>query len=362
VKKNCLLLYLLFLIPVLFNTGCENSTEPETKSKTTISLDKQQIVFSQSLTAERVIILNRGNGELTWSVQSSPAWLVVSKTGGVITTADTLLLTINTTGLEYGDYEGTLTLSSSGGAATISLSFAYYAPAIKLSSDVIYFSRDYYTASIILENTGGSILTWSLSDIPAWLNVNKTGNSLYYSNVDYITFTVNFFNIIYGDYEQDIEIQSNGGNALITIHLYYEQVVEVYPGSGAARITLGAPLRDIKQIYGSPPQWSYTETPDHLYYHKIEYPERGLTFYFIPQSSSILIPSFPVESIYMVEPYDGLLETNLGIKSSRAEIINAYGAPDEDNQADQYITYNEGITFYFNENSRVRAILVFNPH
>ena len=69
-------------------------------------------------------IWNSGTGSLSWSLSDTVSWLSYTPTSGSSTgETDTVIITIDTTGLSAGSYSESISISSNGGSGTFDVSF-----------------------------------------------------------------------------------------------------------------------------------------------------------------------------------------------------------------------------------------------
>ncbi len=308
-----------------------------------------------------LLIFKDGEGDLSWTLESKPGWVEVSKTSGQVNFfPDTVYINSKIDGLEYGDYSGSIKINSNGGAAEISVSLAHHAPEIGITQTLFNFDRFFYEEILVITNSGGNELLWQIESQPAWITVSET-NGRVTDKPDEIVVRVDFGKIDYGDYNEDLKITSNGGNHEIVIYLSYHRMLEVFPGVGAARISLGDSYDYIKKIYGSYEGNSYVELPDKRLKHTIYYYSFGLEFDFVTNSPVLYGTG---DNIYMrlAPPYDGLTEQNIGIGSTVDEVITAYGQPDDENTGEHLLLYNTGIAFKYNDTrTKVTGMHIFPP-
>jgi Viral BACON domain len=149
-------------------------------------------VQGQSQATTSFLIQNTGGGTLSYSLSTGAAWLSVSPTGGASTgTADTIMVTMNPSGLGAGTYTSTITATAAGATgspATIGVIFTVSPPptlapppslglsATELSATA-FQGQGPVTASFTVTNTGGGTLSYSLSTGAPWLSVSPTSGT-----------------------------------------------------------------------------------------------------------------------------------------------------------------------------------------
>ncbi len=347
----------VFSIAALMSFNCSGDKNKKTNNPVippvdeetlNIITDKNSITLIGIPEQVQLLIFKDGKGDLTWTLDSKPDWVVTSKSSGQVSIfPDTVYITSKVDGLEYGDYTGTIKINSNGGLAEIDVSLSHHAPKIEISQTLFNFDRYYFEEKLVINNSGGNELLWQIESQPAWITVSDySGRVTFRPNEIFVR--VDFSRLDYGDYNEELKIVSNGGNHEVVIYVSYHRMLEVFPGEGAARVSLGDSYDFIKKIYGSYEGNSYVELPDKRLKHTIFYYSAGLEFDFVT-NSPVLFGTGDNLYIRMNPPYDGLTEQNIGIGSSVNDVITTYGQPDNENTNDRLLFYNMGIAFKYDD-------------
>ena len=352
---NRLTQFITFLFTAaIFLGGCskDEPTAPDNTQKAHIQIGRDSISFDAARTTQRILITNSGEGVLEWSISEKPDWVFVSKTTGQVETgSDTLFVWVNFDDVPYGNFSGFIKFHSNGGTFDLSVSLANEAPVLRLTNTNLNFDRHYSVETVTIENAGGSRLIWKITAMPQWLWISKAEDTLR-SASDNILFAVNLASAPYGDFNEVVTVESNGGNAEILVYLSYHRVVEVFPGQGAASMNIGDTFGQLKALYGNPID-DIEQLSEDVILHNLMYPDRGLTFEIITEGHSIILNEDIIQRIIVESPYDGITDKSIGIGSSIAEVETAYGVPDENNAAARFYLYNIGIIFTYNSASRL---------
>jgi hypothetical protein len=193
---------------------------------------------------------------------------------------------------------------------------------------------------ITIYNGGG--VEWRITRSPTWLDFEVLSD-IVYGRPQSVPFRVDFREIEYSEYKDTVRVESNGGVENITTYLIYYREEEVYPGIGVANIQLGDAYNKVKKILGNPNRNWYERPAKTVFVHFFIYENIGLICS-VQNDSPILYGSGAVGYIKVFAPYDGLtVEKKIGIGSSRADMLAAYGDPTSIN-GDLYF-YDIGITF-----------------
>lgn len=178
--------------------------------------------FSFSATAgganpanQSLSITNTGGGTLNWSASDDAPWLTVAPTSGTAPSSATL--SVNTTGLAAGTYNGTITISATGATNTpVSVPVTLTvnppaAPTIGVSPTSFSFTATAGGAnpanqSLNISNTGGGTLSWSAADDATWLTVSPTSGTA----PSTATVSVNITGLAAGTFNGTITISATG--------------------------------------------------------------------------------------------------------------------------------------------------------
>ena len=239
-------------------------------------------------------------------------------------------------------------------------------PELNVNTSSLSFSIDNDEAMLIITNVGDGELSWEIVGKPDWIDISKLSGQIT-NEADTVTITANT-ELDIGDYSGEISINSNGGTATVNVSLSIETKIGIFPGEGAARMDLGDTYSQLKQVYGNPDnhivfEIYYPNDGHYEYWHNLYYYSIKATFVIFGYSSSIL-DSDSLISITVEYPYDGQTEELIGIGSSLADVVVAYGEPPEIITGYTYYYKYEslGINFYHAENdSIVTKIKVYYP-
>ena len=357
---------MLFLSFAVINFGCSDKPEEPSNgnpvnpiSPTIVMRVPETVEVWGDTLIDFFTIRKWGEGELTWTITDKPEWLELSETSGTLTAnRDTVVIKTDLSSLPYGDYEGQIQIDSNAGPATVKVTLSHQQAVMQVWKPILNLDRHVVSDTLFVTNEGGGLLRWRIIEAPDWVNVSAT-QGLVTSQPGMIFVRAELSRIDYGEYQETIKIESNGGDSKVEVYLLYEREVEVYPGYSAASIKLGDPYSVIKKLYGDPEWNSYTELPDDMFRFTIKYISRGLEFKFT-KTSVIMYGNEQTDFIRTESPYDGMTVDSTGIGSTVDEILEAHGHPDEIDNADKTYTYNDGITFEFDSNfHQVIAISIF---
>ncbi|MBN1997200.1 hypothetical protein JW935_06600, partial [candidate division KSB1 bacterium] len=256
---------------------------------------------------DKVHVSNKGRTELVFTIAETPEWLrVTPDTGYVSWRPSTITIYTDFSKLEYGDHTGTIKLQSNGGKAEIKVSLFYKAPELLVWRPILYMSRDFPEAFVVIQNEGGGQISWKLESKPKWLALSDTSGNVVV-RPDTINLKAQFNLIPYGEYEDYININTNLGKTQILVYLTWQRQIEIFPGIGMGDINLHDSYYVIKKVHGGPDRQGYIEKPDKTFDFFVQYYRLGLTYHFDKEGIILYGPEETVR-IEAESPYDGLTE------------------------------------------------------
>ncbi len=184
-------------------------------------------------------IWNSGTGTLNWSISDDADWLSVSPSSGSSAgERDEVSISIDISGLDVDDYDGTITITAAGAEnspryITINLEIEELSeePVIGFSDSVFSFAAikggDAPQQQILkIWNKGADTLEWSVSSSADWLTLKpKSGRSG--GEKDKVTISVNPGGMETGDYDAEIVIKGDSSEnspqrTTVSLHIVTE--------------------------------------------------------------------------------------------------------------------------------------------
>lgn len=173
-------------------------------------------------------ISNIGAGNLEYIISESCSWLEIGTIVGNCTDeSDTITVNVNTTGLTPGFYTYDIQINSNGGDHVFSIQMTVTSgetdlPVLSINPASFNFGKTSVnttaSTSFIIKNAGGKTLEYSLSENCDWLEIDTLSGSST-GESDSITISVNTTGLAPEIYTYDIQIDSNGGNAIFSISI-----------------------------------------------------------------------------------------------------------------------------------------------
>jgi hypothetical protein len=177
-----------------------------TPSSPLLSVSQTTLDFGADATTLTFNIYNTGNAPLTWQVSEDVAWLNCSPTSGSINKEEqvSVIVNVDRTGLDRGNYAQTLAISSNGGSAVIRINMTVRGFTMSVSPEALDFGSSITALNLALTNTGSGNITYSLSTSNDWIRLNKTSGT--FSSTDNVTVSVDRTNRAEGDYNGEVII------------------------------------------------------------------------------------------------------------------------------------------------------------
>ncbi len=205
--------------------------------------------FNDSNLQKSLVIENRGNMPLTWTISYDwyqnipwPSWLTVTPQNGQTEAGSTSSVNVSVSreGLAAGTYVYNIYVQSNDpNRSNLPVLIVFTtqgesAPAISVSPASIDFGEAGTNGSFTISNTGSGTLTWSINNnLPNWLHVvSSMSGETAAGGTSSVTLHVSRHLMTAGNYSHTITITSNGGSANVQITMTVPgQILFVSPNS-----------------------------------------------------------------------------------------------------------------------------------
>ena len=160
-------------------------------------------------------------GHLQWQITGKPAWLTVSPASGVVSGITPIKLSAAATPtMDPGTTIGRLDLVSSGGAATIQVSFTVASnPLLALGGTSVSIAAGSDTAQLTLNNPGRGLVGWSVSGQPAWLTAIPASGSITSGGSAVVKLAANRTTLPAGTSTTVLTFKNNNTNASLPLNV-----------------------------------------------------------------------------------------------------------------------------------------------
>jgi len=129
----------------------------------------------------------------------------------------------------------------------------------------------------------------------------------------------------------------------------------IIPGIGTTVLKIGDVAQKAIDLYGTPlPSYG---AAGGQYFHFLVYSSKGVTIYLEPTPEATFNPQMKIESLKFSGVYSAKTEKGIGIGSTKAAVLAAYGNPDSSSPffGDEYAI---GIIFFYDGTDKVESIEV----
>ncbi len=178
-------------------------------------------------------VSNSGGGTLNWQIDETCSWLTVSPdTGSSTGEPDDVTLSVDITGLSWGQYNCNLTISdpcAQNNPQTVPVTLTISGPIIELSGSQFQFTADPCGPNpenqiLAISNSGGGTLNWQIDETCPWLDVvPATGSSTGEPNE--VVLSVDITGMEWGTYNCNLTIsdpcaENNPQNISVQLSIY----------------------------------------------------------------------------------------------------------------------------------------------
>lgn len=189
-----------------------------------LSVSATELNYGTTETTKTMQVSNTGIGTLNCTLSTDLPWVTISQSSCAINAAEikNITLTINKTGLAYGNYNPKVTINSNGGSKVIGLIVNVpnpNQPFLTVSSLELNFGTLETQQNLTIKNSGNGELTYSIAKTQSWLTINNSSGTLAGGVQKVIGVTINRQNIAAGDYTDRLTVTTNGGTAYVDVKM-----------------------------------------------------------------------------------------------------------------------------------------------
>lgn len=196
-----------------------------------LSVTPSKLDFGNENTTLALDIANTGKGSLQWNVSEDIGWLSCQPDKGTTTNEkSSVVVSVSRAGLEHGNYNGTIVVSSNGGSQTIPVSMMVEAVKLEILPKSLDFGTSETTLQLELSNAGSGTINYTVASSDTWLTTNKKSGAI--TKSDYITAVVSREGLAAGKY--DASLTFTVGQVLVVVPVHMEIAVvslEMTPAS-----------------------------------------------------------------------------------------------------------------------------------
>lgn len=211
-------------ISVVVTEGKTASADVQIETlKPELTLSTQTIDFGSNQTTASLIISNgSGINSINWTAAKNVNWLSLSQTSGTVSTAsNTITLTIDRTGLSFGNYSTNVTVTSNGGNKDVSVTMTVAnpnAPQLTVNPIVLDLGSSLSQSTFSIRNSGTGKLSWTANTTTGWISLTPQSDSTT-TEIDEIKVTINRSGLSPGNYSGDVSVLSNAGSQNVNVKM-----------------------------------------------------------------------------------------------------------------------------------------------
>lgn len=178
-----------------------------------------KLEFGNSTATLSVTVSNTGKGNLEWNVSENADWLNCSPTDGTVLPQQsaTIIVAVNRDGLEKGNYDENLIVSSNAGNATVSVTMTVAAIGLNIEPSILDFGAAESSLPVSMDNPSGRTLKYAIATSNNWISVSKTSGSI--TTADSFNVVVSRSGLSAGNYDGNIIITVNEDEISIPVKM-----------------------------------------------------------------------------------------------------------------------------------------------
>lgn len=183
-----------------------------------LTLEPDVLDFGRDSSTLVIDIINNGANELKWEITENIEWLSCEPSSGTTTTGSTpVVFSASRTGLQQGEYNESLVISSNGGSRTVQVHMTVSDMRLNITPDILDFGTLLSSIEMTLENTSGKPMEWSAAAANDWLILSKSSGTI--SGKDFVNAIAIRDGLSAGDYNSSISFLMNGGETVIPVKM-----------------------------------------------------------------------------------------------------------------------------------------------
>jgi hypothetical protein len=132
--------------------------------------------FGNEMTTLTFDIANTGSAPLKWQIAEDITWLSCNPATGTTQEGEksSVIVSVNRSGLERGNYAQTIAVSSDGGSSVIIVNMAVQGLNISISPEKLDFGSTTTSMELNITNTGSGSISYTLTPSNEWIKLSRT--------------------------------------------------------------------------------------------------------------------------------------------------------------------------------------------
>ena len=232
-----------------------------------LNITPASLIFEAETDTQFVIFEYTGSDTLTYHLDKTADWLILSKDSGVLVaqcreekaaklyiSSEQITVSVKREGLEQGAYLDIITVTSNGGTEQIDvIMYVSDIPILSVSEKNLNFSKDQTQMTFDVANKGQGILNWQAAASEAWITGVTPGNGdCGAGETDQVSVTVDRSGLGTGTYSGMVVVTSDAGSDTVNLQMVDEVAPEPVLSFRPQSIDLGSSrLEDTIEITNS---------------------------------------------------------------------------------------------------------------
>lgn len=177
-----------------------------TPSTGELSVSRLSVDFGPATTSQTFNIENKGAAPLSWTLSEDAAWLSCNPASGTTQAGEqsSVVVSVDRTGLERGNYSQTIAVASSGGSAVVTVTMSVQGIAVSVSPEALDFGSTTTAMPLTLTNTGSGNISYTLAASNSWIKLSRTSGT--FSQTETVTVSVDRTALAEGDHSGSLTL------------------------------------------------------------------------------------------------------------------------------------------------------------
>lgn len=185
-----------------------------------LSIDQPSVNFGSDAINRSVTLTNTGEGIVKWYVTKTVDWLSVEETNGQLeeSASQNIVVTVDRNALPPGNYTDVLRFGGNVSNINVPVEMVVASsPILRLDKTRLFFDSDIDILSFDISNVGNGQMQWNLSKNQEWIKLSSVSGI----NSETVNVSVDRQGLAYGNYSGQIDITSDGGEAVVTVEMAF---------------------------------------------------------------------------------------------------------------------------------------------
>jgi len=205
------------------NSGAKEINLTMTINGALLQIIPSELSFGTNSNEESLQLTRIGQGTLNYEIQADKSWATVEPSSGtVMNETDFVIVKLDRSGLDFGNYEVKLAFNSDNDSQIVIANLTVpdpNAPQLTVDPSILNLGQGVANKILTIENTGEGNLTWNVSKSTTWLTMSKSEGELVSDEAENIRITIDRSALTPGEYDDILRFTSNGGNLNVPVNI-----------------------------------------------------------------------------------------------------------------------------------------------